>query len=538
MKKIIQGIIAATFLSGCQVTSVVPNALQEKAFLSKPGYEQIDKHALRSPKHLEHSSQTLAAYLIEPAKNDREKARAIYRWITYNIAYNDEGFFKGKTGDLSPDGVLRNRRAVCEGYAGLFKRLGQLAGLEVETISGYSKGYSYAVDGNDSINHAWNAVKIDGQWQLIDTTWGAGYLDEKKKRFIRLFQDHYFLTPPEQFIYDHFPKQTRWQLQQPPISKADYDRQVYLRPAFFRTGLLVGSHPQGTIKTQKEVMITLRAPKEAALMGQLLLNHNEVDESHISIRKRVGQYEILTTFPRPGKYTLRLFTKRQDEEGAYRWALDYRIIASQGITSEEKAVSPEQIFFDTGLKVDSHPQRFIETEKEVMVTILAPENVLMSAILYHDQKRLDKSFTFVQRKGEKYEIHAVYPRPGNYILRLFAKHKNEEDYQQALDYNVKVNQGLSGNIGFPKTFVPFKEKKGYLYTPMQAHLKAGTTQQFRLAIEAADKVAVLIENKWHPLKKQGGLFEGNVTIGKGKFSVYAKWPGDRNYSSLLQYVAE
>lgn len=538
MKKIIQGFIAATFLSGCQVTSVVPNALQEKAFISKPGYEQIDKHAIRAPKHLEHSSQTLAAYLIEPAKNDREKARAIYRWITHNIAYDDEGFFRGQTGDLSPDGVLRNRRAVCEGYAGLFKRLGQLAGLEVEIISGYSKGYSYAVDGNDSINHAWNAVKIDEQWQLIDTTWGAGYLDEKKKRFIRLFQDHYFLTPPEQFIYDHFPKQTRWQLQQPPISKSDYDRQVYLRPAFFRTGLLVGSHPQGTIKTQNQIMITLRAPKEAALMGQLLLDNNEVDESHISIRKRVGQYEILTTFPRPGEYTLRLFTKRQNDKGAYRWALDYRIIASQSITTEEKAVSPEQIFFDTGLKVDSHPQRFIETEKEVIVTILAPENVLMSAILYQDQKRLDKSFTFVQKKGEKYEIHAVYPRPGNYILRLFTKHHNEEDYQQALDYNVKVNQGLSGNIGFPKTFAPFKEKKGYLYTPMQAHLKAGTTQKFKLAIEAADKVAVLIENKWHPLKKQGELFEGNVTIGKGKFSVYAKWPGDRNYSSLLQYVAE
>ena len=542
MTNLIKGLIPVFFfsmmLSGCQLTNVAPKKVQETSFIPHPGYEQIDKHALNAPKHVENSLSKLADYLIEPAKNDREKVRAIYRWITHNIAYDDEDFFSGHTSDSSLEGVLRSRRAVCEGYAGLFKLLGQAAGLEVENISGYSKGYSYSVEGTDTINHAWNAVKIDGQWQLIDTTWGAGYLDEKKKRFVRQFQDYYFLPPPEQFIYDHFPKQAHWQLLKPSISKPEYDKLVYLRPAFFRTGLAVGSHSQGTIKTRNQVTIVLKAPENALLSAKLLLdNRYEVDKSHTAIRQKAGQYEIRVTFPRPGKHTLRLFTKRQSESGAYRWALDYRIIASEGMADEEQAVSPEQIFFDTGLKVDSHPRRLIKTEKQVLVTMLAPADVLMSAVLYKDNKRLDKSLTLVQRKGEQYEIHAVFPKSGDYLLRLFAKHQPDTNYQQALDYTVKVNQGMSGKIGFPKTFAPFKENQGYLYTPKQAYLGAGTKQSFKLAI-SADKVAVLINDKWHHLEKQGNLFEGEVTIGMGKFSIFAKWSGNRSYSSLLEYVGE
>ena len=59
-------------------------------------YEEIDRHALNAPSSVEASVESLAAYLIEPATNDREKARAIFRWICENIDYNVDGFFKGE----------------------------------------------------------------------------------------------------------------------------------------------------------------------------------------------------------------------------------------------------------------------------------------------------------------------------------------------------------------------------------------------------------------------------------------------------------
>ena len=520
--------------------NVAPEPLEERGASPRSEFELIDRHALNAPKPVEQSLESLAAYLIAPAKNDRQKVRAIYRWITHNIGYDDKGYFAGKYRDLNSLSVLAQRRAVCDGYAGLIKTLGQHAGLEVVNISGYSKGYSYSVHQTDAINHAWNAVKIDGQWQLLDATWGAGYLDEKNKRFVHRFQAHYFLTPPEQFIYDHFPKDSKWQLLQPSISKADYDKRVYLRPAFFRVGLAIDSHPQGMIKARNKIVVTLRAPQEAAITAQLLQGRYELDKSHTAIQKKPGQYEISATFPRPGEYVLRLFTKRQDEPGAFHWALDYRIRASQGMQADVIPVSPDQAFFDTGLKVGSHPHRLIDAKKQVVVTILAPDEALMSAILYKDNKRLDKSLTFVQRKAGQYEILAVFPRPGEYLLRLFAKRKDDTTnvYKQALDYQVKVSRGMSGKIGFPKTFALFKKKGGYLYTPMQRHLEVGTMQTFKLAVPGAQQVAVVIGRKWSHLEKQGAYFVGNVAIDMGKVGVYAKFSDGNRYGGLLQYVAD
>jgi uncharacterized protein (TIGR03000 family) len=41
--------------------------------------------------------------------------------------------------------------------------------------------------------HAWNAVKLDGEWHLVDATWGAGGI--KDKQFVKKFKDYYFLAP-------------------------------------------------------------------------------------------------------------------------------------------------------------------------------------------------------------------------------------------------------------------------------------------------------------------------------------------------------
>ena len=106
-------------------------------------YEEIDRHALNAPSSAEATVESLAAYLIEPAKNDREKARAIFRWITENIDYNVEVFFKGGSGATNSEDVLKSRKSVCYGYSDLFLSLAREAGLEAVRISGYGKGYGY-----------------------------------------------------------------------------------------------------------------------------------------------------------------------------------------------------------------------------------------------------------------------------------------------------------------------------------------------------------------------------------------------------------
>ena len=103
----------------------------------------IDLHARNCPISEEASIELLANYLQRKAITDLEKARSIYIWLTKNVSYDDIGFNSGIYGDLSAEGVLKSRKAVCEGFSNLFLALGKQMKLEIQKVSGYAKGYGY-----------------------------------------------------------------------------------------------------------------------------------------------------------------------------------------------------------------------------------------------------------------------------------------------------------------------------------------------------------------------------------------------------------
>jgi hypothetical protein len=67
--------------------------------------------------------------------------------------------------------------------------------------------------------HAWNAIKIDGEWTFIDTVFSCGQFihsntnnsnggsssSSSSSTFQPMFSDAYFCTPPSLFILQHFP---------------------------------------------------------------------------------------------------------------------------------------------------------------------------------------------------------------------------------------------------------------------------------------------------------------------------------------------
>ncbi len=64
-------------------------------------------------------------------------------------------------------GVFLNGKAVCEGYARAVQYLLQKCGIE----SAEAVGYIHKENGELDVPHAWNIVKIDGDYYYIDTTW-------------------------------------------------------------------------------------------------------------------------------------------------------------------------------------------------------------------------------------------------------------------------------------------------------------------------------------------------------------------------------
>ena len=99
----------------------------------------------------------------------------------------------------------------------------QIAGLMSEVISGYTKGTLTSRPELKEPHHAWNAVELDGQWYLLDATWGSSLIN-KTNDFVQTFKEGYFLTQPEHFITNHLPADPMWQLLDCPISTEVYQK--------------------------------------------------------------------------------------------------------------------------------------------------------------------------------------------------------------------------------------------------------------------------------------------------------------------------
>lgn len=180
---------------------------------------------------------SLAEKLAETASTDAEKSQAIWLWITDNIAYDLDSSLLDIHINTSAEKTLEDRKGVCHGYANLFYALAVEMDLEAKVIFGYAKGNDY-LEGQvfENVNHAWNAVKIDGTWQLLDATWGAGMVNNNV--WEKIYDENWYRTDPEYFIFSHMPENDYWQLLDTPITKTRFEELPNLKPVFFSWGFL------------------------------------------------------------------------------------------------------------------------------------------------------------------------------------------------------------------------------------------------------------------------------------------------------------
>lgn len=186
-------------------------------------FAEVDRYAQAAPHSAKKNIKALASYLTSSYNSDLEKVRSIYVWVTHNIRYDMDLYLSGQRNkEILAEDVLRSGRSVCQGYSELFKSLCDSAGILCYVVSGYSKGYGYN-EGKIPVqsDHAWNVVKIEGKWYLIDATWGAGFINQRNK-YEKKFSNYYFLTPPSIFIYTHLPSDPMWQLLPCPIKLNEF----------------------------------------------------------------------------------------------------------------------------------------------------------------------------------------------------------------------------------------------------------------------------------------------------------------------------
>ncbi|CAF3143516.1 unnamed protein product [Rotaria sp. Silwood2] len=175
---------------------------------------------------------------LSSGKSVIDRAWIVFYWVSQNIEYDVDAYFSGNIRHQSTDDLFRSGKGVCDAFGTIFETLCNGVGIECKKISGYAKGYSFKLETSafHRTNHAWNAVRLDGHWYLVDSTWGEGHIDNRKQN-VRKLCTFYFLVRPEQLIYTHLPENPQWQLLKSPIAMKDFVYLPHVYPEYFELGL-------------------------------------------------------------------------------------------------------------------------------------------------------------------------------------------------------------------------------------------------------------------------------------------------------------
>lgn len=112
------------------------------------------------------------------------QVKAVYEYIIHHTVYDYDYYGQTITE------IILNGRGVCASYAKTTQYLLQKLGFEIVTIFGYG----------NSNSHLWNMLKVEGDYYLLDTTWGDPITESDADQHITY---EYFLVTTDYMAQDH-----------------------------------------------------------------------------------------------------------------------------------------------------------------------------------------------------------------------------------------------------------------------------------------------------------------------------------------------
>ena len=122
-----------------------------------PGYIYTESEISEIQNAMEAGFQEVSS-LIPADASDYEKVRIVYTYVIDNTQY------QASDDDQSIAGVFWKKEAGCAGYAGAVQYIMERIGVPCIYVDGSTQG--------STEGHAWNIVKLDGEYYYVDATNG------------------------------------------------------------------------------------------------------------------------------------------------------------------------------------------------------------------------------------------------------------------------------------------------------------------------------------------------------------------------------
>ncbi len=214
---------------------------------------------------------TISYIVTKKFPNPKDKVRAIFDWIAYNINYDVKAGKNNDNEKTNTDLVLKSRKATAAGFAGLFQDMCSVVKIRCLTVDGYAKNTTEQItEKPDGLNHTWAVVQL-GQspdsWYYVDPTWGSGYSDDKKTKFTKAFNADYFFSDKTIFNFQHFPDNSAWMLGAGPKTESSFFSMPLVKNAAYEYQLGKFAPENGFIKTKlsKPVSFSVKINSSSAI---------------------------------------------------------------------------------------------------------------------------------------------------------------------------------------------------------------------------------------------------------------------------------
>lgn len=135
------------------------------------------------------AASSILAELETEGMSDYDKEAAVYGWMAGHVVYDQSHYdpLRGAPREsYTPYNPLIEGKGVCLGFASAFQLLMDMWDVECITVVGAAhRGLQ---------DHAWNMVRLNGEWYCVDITWDFGSEDPRNWRYFNVTSEQMALS--------------------------------------------------------------------------------------------------------------------------------------------------------------------------------------------------------------------------------------------------------------------------------------------------------------------------------------------------------
>ena len=379
------------------------------------------------------------------------------------------------------------------------------------------------------------------------------------------YDEFYFLTDPDDYIYQHYPDKHCWQLLDIPLPFSEFLSLPVVKSPFFNHGLKFHSNYGATISSQTG-MLEVRAIAPdilgfSTLLEPVLKSPSEPHHYAGRVLIRYVRSEVIFTvaLPGPGLFYFTMYV------GDY-WKSDYLesacsfLLSCPCMSNAPSPPYPPVPFFghtpvmrNLGIRSDCGDDPMIVCKSDFVTLSF---QLSMDVNTYHTFQLFDRHDESISDIDQQVFLRsrttgsAVYlarcPKEGFYIFSLYASESRNAqtggsgDLECAVRYLVICKEPSPTTSRFPRTCLRWQNCS--LHEPLSGDLIVDTCYLFRLSVPLALEVFVVTDDVYHSLKsKIGNAWEGQVRMGSvsSVLCVKARYPVGKErsvFTDLLEYT--